>query len=69
MNTPAPYIAPFETAGSGAIGGAAEWLGALATGSLPIALSVIAIAALGLLMFTGRLPIRAGLRTVLIDLR
>ena len=57
--------APFAASGATPIEAAAEWLGALATGSLAIGLCVVAIAVIGLLMLSGRLPVRRGMRVVL----
>lgn len=65
MRAQSSQALPFEASGTTAIQAAAEWLSLLAGGSLAVALSVIAIAVLGLLMFGGRLPVRAGLRIVL----
>jgi type IV secretory pathway VirB2 component (pilin) len=57
--------APFASADSQPVEGAAEWMVALFTGSLAIGLSVLAMAVIGLMMLSGRLPLRAGLQVVL----
>ena len=57
--------APFAVSGATPIEAAAGWLGALATGSLALGLCIIAIAVIGLLMLSGRLPVRSGMRVVL----
>lgn len=56
--------APFDAAGSDALGSAVAWIGGLVTGSIAATLCVFAIAFLGVLLFTGRIPVRTGLRTV-----
>lgn len=48
-----------------ALGAAAGWLTSLVTGGLALTICLMAVALLGLLMFSGRLPVRAGLRTIL----
>lgn len=46
---------------NGALVGAADWIGALLTGSIAITVATLAIAAVGFLMLTGRVPVgRAG---------
>ena len=42
-----------------------DWLNSLVLGSLAIGLCVIAVAIMGLMMFSGRLPLRQGLRVIL----
>lgn len=66
MSAPIPYTsAPFEASGALAVERGAEWLVSLVTGSLALGLCVLAIAIIGFLMFSGRLPVRAGLGVVL----
>jgi type IV secretory pathway VirB2 component (pilin) len=45
-------------------GNAGDWLGGLLGGELATALCIIAIAMLGFMMLSGRLPIRTGLKVV-----
>ncbi|WP_133366472.1 TrbC/VirB2 family protein [Qipengyuania sediminis] len=56
---------PFSSGQAGAVDAAAGWLQGLVTGSLAVALCAIAVAMLGILMFTGRMPVRNGVRVVL----
>ncbi len=56
---------PFEALEGSPIEAGANWLAQLATGSLATALCVLAIAVIALLMLSGRLPVRDGLRVVL----
>ena len=65
MISAVPTYSPFDRAETGSIAAAAQWLSGLVTGSLAAALCVIAIAFLGFLMFSGRVPFRAGFKTVL----
>ncbi len=54
-----------EQSGSNALGNAANWITGTLLGSAAITLCVLAIAFVGLMMLTGRLPVREGLRVVL----
>jgi type IV secretory pathway VirB2 component (pilin) len=45
-------------------GNAGDWLGAMLGGGLATALCIIAIAMLGIMMLSGRLPVRNGLTVV-----
>lgn len=49
----------------GSIAAAANWLSALASGSLATSLALFAIAGLGLAMLQGRLSLRDGMRIVI----
>lgn len=53
----APQVSPVATA--------ADWLAALVTGTMAQMIAILAIAVLGVMMISGRLPVRAGLRVVL----
>lgn len=67
MSAAATYAAvPFEASGSLAVKSGAAWLVSLATGTMAVGLCVLAIATIGLLMLGGRLPVRDGLRVVLV---
>lgn len=57
--------APFEASGTLAVESGAGWLVSLLTGSLALGLSVLAIAMVGLLMLSGRIPVRGGLQAVI----
>lgn len=59
--TSAPYLPPTGNSVSSSI----EWINDLLLGSLAFGLCVIAVAVVGLLMFSGRLPVRQGLRVIL----
>ena len=60
-------IAPslFDAPASPALPAASDWVTGTLLGGVAISLCVIAIAFVGLLMMTGRLPLRDGLRVVL----
>ena len=55
----------FDPPTASPIAAASDWLVALATGSLAVGLSVLAVAMVGLLMLGGRLPVRRGLQVIL----
>ena len=55
----------FETPLNSPLGDAVGWLGDALFGTVAVTLCVLAVAMVGLLMLTGRLPVRQGLRTVL----
>lgn len=60
MNTPgAPY------GSQSAIAEAVGWINGVLLGSLAVGLCVLAVALVGLLMLSGRLPVRQGLRVIL----
>lgn len=50
---------------SSALVGAVDWLEALLLGSVGTTIAVLAIAAIGLLMLSGRLPVRRGATAIL----
>ena len=54
------FDAPVETV----TGNAGGWLGGLLGGNLASALCVVAVAMLGIMMLSGRLPVRSGLKVV-----
>lgn len=56
---------PFQSRDPGSLSTAAEWLVQLATGSIAATLSTLAMAAIGILMLAGRLPLREGARVVI----
>lgn len=56
----AAYVPPSGSA----MGSSIEWINGLLLGSLAVGLCVIAVAAVGLMMFGGRLPVRQGLRVI-----
>ena len=56
--------AAFEGSGSLAIEPGANWLVALVTGGLAVGLCAIAVAVIGLLTLSGRMPVRDGVRVV-----
>lgn len=60
----AQYAAP-DPAGSGAIGGAVEWLQGTMLGNVATAIAVMAVAAVGFMMLTGRINWRYGATVVL----
>lgn len=61
--TAAPSL--FDVPASPALGSAVGWLSNALLGSVATGLCVIAVALIGLMLMTGRLPIRDGLRVVL----
>ena len=60
----AQYAAP-DPAGSGPIGAAADWLQGTLLGNVATAVAVIAVAAVGFMMLTGRINWRYGATVVL----
>lgn len=60
----AQYAAP-DPAGSGPIEGAVEWLQGTMLGNVATAIAVMAVAAVGFLMLTGRINWRYGATVVL----
>lgn len=54
----------FEPAGASPIGGSLDWIGGLIFGQVALGLCVLAVAFVGALMLTGRLPLREGMRVV-----
>ena len=54
-----------DPAGSGPIGGAAEWLQGTLLGNVATTIAVIAVAAVGFMMLTGRINWRYGATVVL----
>ena len=60
-----PRTTPLGPSETGAVSAAAEWLSGLVAGSLAATLSVIGIALVGFLMFSGRVPVRAAFTVVL----
>lgn len=64
MLTSFSNMPPYSTEGR-KIEAGAEWLAEMASGSLAIGLCVLAVALVGLLMLSGRLPVREGLRVAL----
>ena len=64
--TPAyAQLAATDPAGSGAIGNAAEWLQGTMLGNVATAIAVMAVAAVGFMMLTGRINWRYGATVVL----
>lgn len=61
----APRIAAFDPPSASVFGAAAQWIEGALFGSVAAALCVVAVASVGLLMLTGRLPVRRGLEVVL----
>lgn len=57
--------APYTPQSDSALVASVDWLNELVLGSLAVGLCVIAVAVVGLMMFGGRLPVRAGLRVIL----
>lgn len=55
----------FIPQGHGALENAVGWMTGTLLGSIATALCIIAIAILGLMMLTGRFPVRQGLRVIL----
>ena len=55
----------FEPTGQSAAGSAASWFIELLTGSAATVICVIAVASLGMMMLTGRVPLRRGFQVVL----
>lgn len=60
-----PAQSLFEPQGNSAIADAAAWISGTLLGSLAIGLCVIAVAAIGLIMLSGHLPVRRGMHVVL----
>lgn len=60
-----PAQSLFEPQGSSAIADAAAWINGALLGSLAIGLCVIAVATIGLITLSGRLPVRRGMHVVL----
>ena len=58
-------LAATDPAGSGAIGNAAEWLQGTMLGNVATAIAVMAVAAVGFMMLTGRINWRYGATVVL----
>ena len=58
-------LAATDPAGSGAIGNAAEWLQGTRLGNVATAIAVMAVAAVGFMMLTGRINWRYGATVVL----
>ena len=58
-------LASADPAGSGPIGGAAEWLQGTMLGNVATAIAVMAVAAVGFMMLTGRINWRYGATVVL----
>lgn len=65
MTATVTAVSPLDPGETDAVGAAAQWLSGLIMGSLTAALCVIAIAFVGLLMFSGRLPVRTAFKVVL----
>ena len=59
----AQYAAP-DPAGSGPIGGAVEWLQGTLLGNVATAIAIMAVAAVGFMMLTGRINWRYGATVV-----
>ena len=59
----AQYAAP-DPAGSGAIGGAVAWLQGTMLGNVATAIAIMAVAAVGFMMLTGRINWRYGATVV-----
>lgn len=55
----------FDPPDTSPLAGAVEWLTGTLLGTVAVSLCVIAVAVLGLMMLTGRLPVRRGLELVL----
>ncbi|MEM9501077.1 MAG: TrbC/VirB2 family protein [Pseudomonadota bacterium] len=61
-----PYAEPLLTFSNGSpIALSAEWINSVLLGPVAIGLCVLAVAFIGVRMLSGRLPLRAGLRTLL----
>ena len=58
-------LAAPDPAGSGAIGGAVEWLQGTMLGNVATAIAVMAVAAVGFMMLTGRINWRYGATVVM----
>lgn len=56
---------PFAASSAEPFQGAVDWLTGTLLGNIAVSFCVLAIAVLGLMMFTGRLPVREGLRVVI----
>ena len=68
LSATSPALAQYaaaDPAGSGAIGGAVEWLQGTLLGNVATAIAVMAVAAVGFMMLTGRLNWRYGATVVL----
>lgn len=56
---------PFPTAAGAPFESSVDWISDMLLGSVAIGICVLAVAAIGLMMLTGRLPVRKGMRVVL----
>lgn len=56
---------PYTPQSESALVASVDWLNGLVLGSLAAGLCVIAVAAVGLMMLGGRLPLRQGMRVIL----
>lgn len=65
MSLSAPYGSLADPAGSSALVAAVRWVEAVVLGPIATSVAVLAIAALGLMMLTGRVPIRRGATVIL----
>jgi type IV secretory pathway VirB2 component (pilin) len=54
----------FDVPAQPVAGNAGDWLGSLLGGQLASALCIVAIAMLGVMMLSGRLPVRSGLKVI-----
>lgn len=59
------FASLLEPTGGSAFGEGLDWLGSLVFGSVAITLCVFAVVFVGMLMLTGRLALREGLRVTL----
>lgn len=55
----------FEPSSASPIAGAVGWIGDTLLGGVAVTLCVLAVAFVGLMMLTGRVPVRTGFRVVL----
>jgi len=65
VGTMAQQESLFESSGDSSLSDSVDWIESLLLGEVAIALSVIAVAMIGFIMLTGRMPFREGGRMAL----
>lgn len=58
-------VTPFQATSPAPFESSVDWISGTLLGSVAIGICVLAVAMIGLMMLTGRLPVRYGLRVVL----
>lgn len=65
MSLSAPYGSLADPTGSSALVAAVSWIEATALGTIATSVALTAVAAIGLMMLTGRVPVRRGITVLL----